>query len=174
MEIITALVGVSFALFLAALAVTPNLIAVYLELRAQKRHGVQQNASGLLAAYPPPVPFNYPQIFLRKMPRETDRLGITERHGAQQNASELLGAIRLPYLSITHKYFGGVRAVLQSTGQQKGTETNWRFGIQSPGFEPRHGHVRRGNDLFKASGVEQATRLIDVCLKAGLKSVCAA
>ena len=79
MEIITALVGVSFALFLAALAVTPNLIAVYLELRAQKRHGVQRNASGLLAAYPPPVPFNYPQIF------------------------------------------GGVRAVLQSTGQQKGT-----------------------------------------------------
>jgi hypothetical protein len=31
MEIITALVGVSFALFLAALAVTPNLIALYLE-----------------------------------------------------------------------------------------------------------------------------------------------
>jgi hypothetical protein len=96
MEIITALVGVSFALFLAALAVTPNLIAVYLELRAQKRHGAQQNASGLLAAYPPPVPFNYPQIFLRKMPRETDRLGITERHGAQQNASELLGAYPPP------------------------------------------------------------------------------
>jgi hypothetical protein len=65
MEIITALVGVSFALFLAALAVTPNLIAVYLELWAQKRHGARQNASGLLAAYPPPVPFNYPQIFWR-------------------------------------------------------------------------------------------------------------
>jgi hypothetical protein len=65
MEIITALVGVSFALFLAALAVTPNLIAVYLELRAQKRHGAQQNASELLGAYPPPVPFNYPQIFWR-------------------------------------------------------------------------------------------------------------
>jgi hypothetical protein len=96
MEIITALVGVSFALFLAALAVTPNLITVYLELRAQKRHGAQQNASGLLAAYPPPVPFNYPQIFLRKMPRETDRLAITERNGAQQNASELLGAYPPP------------------------------------------------------------------------------
>ena len=65
MEIITALVGVSFALFLAALAVTPNLIAVYLELRAQKCHGAQQNASELLGAYPPPVPFNYPQIFWR-------------------------------------------------------------------------------------------------------------
>lgn len=83
------------------------------------------------------------------------------------------GPIRLPYLSITHKYFGGVRAVLQSTGQQKGTETNWRFGIQSPGFEPRHGHVRRGNDFFKASGVEQATRLIDVCLKARGSRACA-
>src|SRR5260221_4691457 len=45
-----------------------------------------------------------------------------------------------------------------------------RFGIQSPGFEPRHGHVRRGNDFFKASGVDEATRLIDVCLKAALKS----
>jgi hypothetical protein len=33
MGIIIALVGVSFALFLAALAVTPNLIGVYLELR---------------------------------------------------------------------------------------------------------------------------------------------
>ena len=121
MEIITALVGVSFALFLAAIAVTPNLIAVYLELRAQKRHGAQQNASGLLAAYPPPVPFNYPQIFLRKMPRETDRpasQNVTVRNRMHPSCS---GPIRLPYLSITHKYFGGVRAVLQSTSQHKGT-----------------------------------------------------
>ena len=66
MEIITALVGVSFALFLAALAVTPNLIAVHLELRAQKHHGAQQNASELLGAYPPPVPFNS-QIFWRSV-----------------------------------------------------------------------------------------------------------
>jgi hypothetical protein len=93
MEIITALVGVSFALFLAALAVIPNLIAVYLELRAQKRHGAQQNASGLLAAYPP---FNYPQMLLRKRPRESGRPGIIERHGAQQNASGMLGAYPPP------------------------------------------------------------------------------
>jgi hypothetical protein len=96
MEIITASVGISFALFLAALAVTPTLIGVYLELQAQKRHGEQQNASEFPAAYPPPVPFNYPQIFLREMPRKTDRPGITERHGAQQNASELLAVYPPP------------------------------------------------------------------------------
>src|SRR5260221_6179396 len=79
MEIITALVGVSFALFLAAIAVTPNLIAVYLELRAQKRHGAQQNASGLLAAYPPPVPFNYPQIFWRSA------RGVAKRRSTKRN-----------------------------------------------------------------------------------------
>jgi hypothetical protein len=39
MEIITALVGISFALFLAALAVTPTLVRVYLELRVHKLHG---------------------------------------------------------------------------------------------------------------------------------------
>jgi hypothetical protein len=96
MEIITALVGVSFALFLAALAVIPSLIAVYLELRAQKRHGAQQNASGLLAAYPPPVPFNYPQMLLRKRPRESRRPGIIQCRGAQQNASGMLGAYPAP------------------------------------------------------------------------------
>ena len=121
MEIITALVGVSFALFLAALAVTPNLIAVHLELRAQKRHGAQQNASGLLAAYPPPVPFNYPQIFWRSA------RGVAKRRSTKRNI------------------------------QLRNRDKLARFGIQSPGFEPRHGHVRRGNDFFKASGGEQAT-----------------
>jgi hypothetical protein len=36
MEIITALEGVLFALVLAAIAVSPNAISTYLELRAQK------------------------------------------------------------------------------------------------------------------------------------------
>jgi hypothetical protein len=62
MEIINTLVGISFALFLAALALTSTLIGVYLDLRAQKRHGAQRNAS----EYPPPVPFNS-QIFLRSV-----------------------------------------------------------------------------------------------------------
>src|SRR5258707_14913969 len=121
MQLITALVAVSFAIYLAVLAVTPSLIAVHLELRAQKRHGAQQNASGLLAAYPPPVPFNYPQIFLRKMPRETDRPASQNVRGRNRMHPSCSGLIRLPYLSITHNYFGGAPAVLQSTSKHKGT-----------------------------------------------------
>jgi hypothetical protein len=64
MEIITVLVSIVFAICLAALAITPTLIGVYLELRAQKRHGTQQNVPKFAAAYLPPVPFNS-QIFLR-------------------------------------------------------------------------------------------------------------
>jgi hypothetical protein len=77
MDIITASVGVSFTLCLAALAVTPTLLGVYLELRAQKRHDTQQNAFEFPSADPSPVPFNYPQILSRKMPREADQSGTT-------------------------------------------------------------------------------------------------
>jgi hypothetical protein len=111
MEIISASVGISFGLCLAALAVTPTMIGVYLELRAQKRHGAQQNASEFPAAYPPPVPFNYPQIFLREMPRETDRSDITERHGAQQNASELLAVYPPPVPFNSQIFWRSVRGV---------------------------------------------------------------
>jgi hypothetical protein len=62
MDIITSLVGVAFGLLIGALAIIPDLISIYLGLRAQKRRGAQHNPSGLLAAYPTPVPFNYPQM----------------------------------------------------------------------------------------------------------------
>ncbi len=68
MEITTDLMEVSFALFLAALAAAPTLIGVCLEQRTRKRHGAQQNICELLGAYPPPVPFNYPQMFGRSTP----------------------------------------------------------------------------------------------------------
>jgi hypothetical protein len=66
MEISIALVGLSFGLFLAALAVGPNLIGIYRELRARKRHIMKQNASGAPVTYPTPVPFNYPQMVSRR------------------------------------------------------------------------------------------------------------
>jgi hypothetical protein len=113
MEIITALVGISFALFLAALAATPTLVGVYLELRVQKLHCAQQNVSQLPSAYPPPVPFNYAQIFLREMPRETDRPGITEHHGAQQNASELLAVYPPPDPFNSQIFWRSVRGVVK-------------------------------------------------------------
>ncbi len=68
MEIATALMEVSFALFLAALAAAPTLIGVYLEQRTRKHQGAQQNVSESLGTYPPPVPFNYPQISGRSTP----------------------------------------------------------------------------------------------------------
>jgi hypothetical protein len=64
-DIITSLAGVSFGLLIAALAIIPDLISIYLRLWAQKRRGVQHNPCGLLAAYPPPVPFNYPRMVAR-------------------------------------------------------------------------------------------------------------
>ena len=73
MEIITASVSILFAICLAALAITPTLIGIYLELRAQKRHGAQQNVSKYPRAYPPPVPFNS-QIFWRSV-------GSVTKHG---------------------------------------------------------------------------------------------
>ena len=84
MDIITASVGVLFTLCLAALAVTPTLLGVYLELRAQKRHGTQQNASELSAAFPPRVPFNFSHIFFGEKPKESGR------HLEQEDESELL------------------------------------------------------------------------------------
>jgi hypothetical protein len=66
METMTALMDLSFALLLAALAVAPNLIRVYRELRAQVRQGGQHNSSALLASCPP-VPFNFPPMSLQAL-----------------------------------------------------------------------------------------------------------
>jgi hypothetical protein len=63
MEISFALMGLSFGLFLAALAVAPNLIGIYRKSHARERHLLKQNAS--LVAYPTPVPFNYPEMVSR-------------------------------------------------------------------------------------------------------------
>ena len=82
MEIVTALMGVSFALSLAALVATPTLIGVYMELRALKRHGVKQKASGLLVAYPTPVPFNCPAMFVQEVPGKTIRPSIADGDAA--------------------------------------------------------------------------------------------
>jgi len=96
METITALLGLSFALFLATLAVAPNLIGVYLELRAQKRQGGQPNLSRLLSSYPPPVPFNYPPMSLQELSTETRGRPSGEGHPAQLEASKLLEAYPAP------------------------------------------------------------------------------
>jgi len=96
MEIVTALMGVSFALSLAALVATPTLIGVYKELQALKRHGVKQKASGLLAAYPTPVPFNYPAMFVQEVPGKTIRPGIADGHAGQQSISAMLEAYPTP------------------------------------------------------------------------------
>ncbi len=113
MEIITASVGILFAIGLAALAVTPTLICVYLELRAHQRHGVRQNPSEVPAAYPPPVPFNFPQIFLREMPRETVRSSITEPHSAQHNSSELFAVYPPPVPFNSQIFWRSVRCFVK-------------------------------------------------------------
>ena len=96
METITALLGISFALLLAALAVAPNLIGVYRELRAQKRQGGQRNLSGLLGSYPPPVPFNFPSMSLEELSTETRGQRNRKGHPAQLGASKLLEAYPAP------------------------------------------------------------------------------
>ena len=66
----TDLMSVGFGLLLAALALVPSMIGIYLERRAQRRHGGLSNGSRTLAAYPPPVPFNYPLLVIRETPGE--------------------------------------------------------------------------------------------------------
>jgi len=78
MEMTIDLMGVLFALFLATLIGTPALIGLYLELRAQKRHGSYKKEFGLQAAYPVPVPFNYPSMFRDQTLMKINRPRITE------------------------------------------------------------------------------------------------
>jgi hypothetical protein len=59
MEITTFLVGFAFALILASLAVVPNLIRVFLDLRARREAAT---VTKLRTAFSNPVPFNYPQM----------------------------------------------------------------------------------------------------------------
>jgi len=49
MEIITTLVGVSFAVFVSILATAPNPLALLLGRRARKHQAGQRNLSGLQA-----------------------------------------------------------------------------------------------------------------------------
>jgi hypothetical protein len=83
------------SLLLAALAVAPNLIRVYRELRAQERQGGQHNSSALLASCPP-VPFNFPPMSLQVL--STDNRGPRSGKGraAQLAASQLLKAYPAP------------------------------------------------------------------------------
>jgi hypothetical protein len=92
METMTALTDVFFALLLAALAVSPILFRAYLDLRAQKQRGENDHQSGLLASYPPPVPFNFPSMSLQEY--STDNGG--EGRAEQQAASSLLEAYPPP------------------------------------------------------------------------------
>jgi hypothetical protein len=92
MENMTALTGVFFALLLAALAVSPILIRAYLDLRAQRQQGEQDDPSGLLAGYPPVVPFDFPPRSLQEL--SMDNGG--EERAEQQAASSLLEAYPPP------------------------------------------------------------------------------
>ena len=96
MELTTALMGVLFALFLAALIGTPALIRLYLDLRAPRRFGAVKKNSGLQAAYPTPVPFNYPLMFSEPTLKEINRAPITEPLAGQESVPELLEAYPTP------------------------------------------------------------------------------
>jgi hypothetical protein len=92
MQIITVLTGVSFAVFLAALAATPSLIGAHLEFRAQKRRGRQPNPSELLGAQPAPVPFNYPPLFFGRLKQPENK----EQREAKQNIAALVSTYPVP------------------------------------------------------------------------------
>jgi hypothetical protein len=89
MQITTVVTGVSLAIFLAALAAVPNLIAAYLEFRAQKRGLRQQNLSELLAAQPAPVPFNYPPLYFGRVKESENQ----ESQAAKQNIAALVNTL---------------------------------------------------------------------------------
>lgn len=92
MQITTVLTGVSFAIFLAALAAAPNLIAAYLEFRALKRGRTQQNRSELLAAQPAPVPFNYPPLYFGFVQESENQ----EPQAAKKNIAALVSTYPVP------------------------------------------------------------------------------
>jgi hypothetical protein len=95
MEITTALMGVSFALLLAALAVVPNLIRVFRELR-QERQGGQRESSRAPANFPPPVPFNFPPMSIQVLSTENREQLRGKRRPAQLAVSKLLEAYPAP------------------------------------------------------------------------------
>ena len=92
MQITTVLTSVSFALFLAALATVPNLIAAYLEFRAQRRGRRPQNPSELLAAQPAPMPFNYPPLFFGQAKQSENK----EDGEAKRNIAALVSTYPIP------------------------------------------------------------------------------
>ena len=92
MQITTVLTGVSFALFLAALAAAPNLIAAYLEFRAQKRGGAQQNLLKLVGVQPAPVPFNYPPLFFGQVKQPENK----EQREARREIAALVSTYPIP------------------------------------------------------------------------------
>ena len=92
MQITTVLTGVSFALFLAALAAAPNLIAACLEFRAQKRVGAQQNLPELLGVQPAPVPFNYPPLFFGQVKQPENQ----EQREARRKIAALVSTYPIP------------------------------------------------------------------------------
>ena len=92
MQITTVLTGLCFALFLAALATVPNLIAAYLEIRAQKRGGAQQNLLKLVGVQPAPVPFNYPPLFFGQAKQSENQ----EDGEAKRNIAALVSTYPIP------------------------------------------------------------------------------
>jgi hypothetical protein len=92
MPITTVLTGLCFALFLAALATVPNLIAAYLEIRARKRGGAQQNLPELLGVQPAPVPFNYPALFFGQAKQSENK----EEGKAKRNIAALVSTYPIP------------------------------------------------------------------------------
>ena len=92
MQITTVLTGVSFALFLAALAAAPTLIIAGLEFRAQKRGGAQQNLPELLGVQPAPVPFNYPPLFFWQVKQPENK----EQREARREIAALVSTYPIP------------------------------------------------------------------------------
>lgn len=88
--------GISFALLLAALAIAPNLIRVYWELRRQERQGGQPNSSGLLVSYAPPVPFNFPPMSLQALSTDNREAESGKGGTGQLAASKFLEAYPAP------------------------------------------------------------------------------
>jgi hypothetical protein len=92
MQITTVLTGLFFALFLAALAAAPNLIAAYLEVRAQKRGGAQKNLPELVGVQLAPVPFNYPPLFFGQVKQPEDK----EQREARRKIAALVSTYPIP------------------------------------------------------------------------------
>jgi hypothetical protein len=78
METMTDLTSIGFGLLLAALAVAPNLIGIWVERRTRKKGGAPPSGCKVLTPYPPPVPFNYPPLGLHERPKGLDAEGIDD------------------------------------------------------------------------------------------------